>query len=529
MTDLADGTALAPELAAALDEFREVVGPEHVLTTSEQLAEFRDPYQPPAWDAHQYSAAAVVQPETVEEVQSVVRIAARNGVRLWAQSQGRNNGYGGAAPRVSGSVTLNLRRMNRVLEIDEELGYALVEPGVSFIQLHEAIRAGGHRLVLSVPDLGWGSVVGNALDHGVTYTPLGADFMAPCGLEVVTADGSLLRTGMGAQTGNPSWNLYRKSLGPSLDALFMQSNFGVVTKMGIWLLPTPDVVMPVLVNVPREEDLVELVDTLRRLRLDGTVRGVPGVFNTLCVAATMSRRADWYHGAGSIPDDVIDQVAEKTGVGRWMLRLCLCGDEPVVDHQYAKIQRAFAHIPGVRISGQKWPGDDVDSLPSPSDRVLAGVPNLEWLEMAAWAGGDNGGHMSFSPVVPLRGQEIYDLHVRMRAIVEARGLDYTADVMAINDRSVIFVVGNSIDFADEEQSRSIYDVSRQLVREIGALGYGEYRAHLDYMDLAQEQYDFGDHAYRRFVEKIKDAVDPAGIFSPGKQGIWPRDLREARA
>jgi 4-cresol dehydrogenase (hydroxylating) len=38
------------------------------------------------------------------------------------------------------------------------------------------------------------------------------------------------------------------------------------------------------------------------------------------------------------------------------------------------------------------------------------------------------------------------------------------------------------------------------------------------MDLAQAQYSFGDHAYRRFVERIKDAVDPNGILSPRQAG-----------
>jgi len=53
-------------------------------------------------------------------------------------------------------------------------------------------------------------------------------------------------------------------------------------------------------------------------------------------------------------------------------------------------------------------------------------------------------------------------------------------------------------------------------------------ADLDFMDLAQEQFGFGDHAYRRFVEKIKDAVDPNGILGPGRHGIWPARLRPAR-
>lgn len=39
-------------------------------------------------------------------------------------------------------------------------------------------------------------------------------------------------------------------------------------------------------------------------------------------------------------------------------------------------------------------------------------------------------------------------------------------------------------------------------------------------------YDFNDHAYRRFVETLKDALDPKGILSPGKQGIWPKRFRE---
>jgi 4-cresol dehydrogenase (hydroxylating) len=81
------------------------------------------------------------------------------------------------------------------------------------------------------------------------------------------------------------------------------------------------------------------------------------------------------------------------------------------------------------------------------------------------------------------------------------------------------------DTKNEAQVRSAYDVSKALVVEAAKLGYGEYRAHLSFMDLAAEQYSWGDHAYRRFCETLKDALDPAGILAPGKQGIWPRSMR----
>jgi 4-cresol dehydrogenase (hydroxylating) flavoprotein subunit len=92
-------------------------------------------------------------------------------VPVWTHGQGRNNGYGGPAPRVRGCVIVSLRNMNQVLEINEELGYAVVEPGVRWFDLYEAIEAQGAGYMLSIADLGWGSVVGNTLEHGGTYLP----------------------------------------------------------------------------------------------------------------------------------------------------------------------------------------------------------------------------------------------------------------------------------------------------------------------------------------------------------------------
>ena len=510
--------------ASALDGFAAVLGADAVLTSEEELAGFRDPFQPPSWD--DYAASAVVMPTAVEQIQEIVRVANEHRVPLWTHGQGRNNGYGGPAPRVKGSVIVSLRNMNKVLEINEECAYAVVEPGVRWFDLYEAIRAGGHRLMLSIADLGWGSVVGNSLENGVTYMPYGADFMAPCGMEVVLANGEVLRTGMGAMPGNRAWHVYKRGLGPTLDPLFMQSNFGIVTKMGIWLMPYPECFMPLWLRVWKEDDLGPVMDTLRTLRLDRTIEGVPCLYNTLVLASVLTRRSRWYEGEDPIPDATIDTIARELEIGRWIMRLALWGDEAVVDHNFRKIKAAFERIPGADVRGQKCAPEDIPNLEHPGDRIQGGVPSLDWNNMTGWYGGEEGGHIGFSPVVPLTGREAVRVHRLLRGLVEQQAkLDYIGALIAVNARSFVNVVMVIFDTKDEAQARRSYDTARLLVREAAKEGYGEYRAHLDFMDLASEQYSFNNHAYRRFCETIKDAVDPNGILSPGRHGIWPASMR----
>ena len=97
--------------------------------------------------------------------------------------------------------------------------------------------------------------------------------------------------------------------------------------------------------------------------------------------------------------------------------------------------------------------------------------------------------------------------------------------MLTGERACVIVAGMQFDKTDEESTKNAYALANRLVKEIGKLGYGEYRAHIDFMDEAADQYSFNDHAYRHFVETIKDAVDPNGILSPGRHGIWPKAYR----
>ena len=69
--------------------------------------------------------------------------------------------YGGPAPRLNGSVALDLHRMDKIIEVSDNYAYAVVEPGVTFTDLYNHCAKNKIRAWPSVPSLGWGSVVGN--------------------------------------------------------------------------------------------------------------------------------------------------------------------------------------------------------------------------------------------------------------------------------------------------------------------------------------------------------------------------------
>lgn len=81
-----------------------------------------------------FVSSATVSPRNVPDVQAIVRLANDFEIPLWTFSLGRNVGYGGAAPRVPGSVSLDMgRNMSKILEVNVDGAFAVVEPGVTFM------------------------------------------------------------------------------------------------------------------------------------------------------------------------------------------------------------------------------------------------------------------------------------------------------------------------------------------------------------------------------------------------------------
>jgi 4-cresol dehydrogenase (hydroxylating) len=406
--------------------FESITGAAHVFAEGLDRQSYSDKF---AIDDNRHVPLGAVAPATVEEIRAIVRVAAEYRVPLWPISRGKNLGYGGSAPHLSGSLVLDLSRMKKI-EVDEENGTVLLEPGVGFYDLYDHLQSRGIELWLSVPGNSWGSVAGNALERGAGYTSYGEHASKICGLEVVLPDGDLVRTGMGALTGSKSWQLYRYGYGPCWDQLFCQSNLGIVTKLGLWLMPQPESVMGLDLELDEPEDLGPLIDTLGPLRREGLLQQSPTIGNWLRAAAVLTTRDQWTDQPGALPDSVIAAIRKRFGMGWWGVSLRLYGRETVNRESLAILEKAMTALGPQSVKRTSWrQGEPLEQT------GWVGVPLTYPMQNANWHGG-RGGHIGFSPVLPQSGKLAMEQFQRTYQRYREFGMDYQAS-FAIGERHML--------------------------------------------------------------------------------------------
>ncbi|KAI7968410.1 hypothetical protein EIK77_010572 [Talaromyces pinophilus] len=509
------------------DELANVVGDENIsrdastgaLIGPHQQHSYGDPYAIVSQDQHIPSGA--VRPASVEELQQVLRLANRFGISLWTVSRGRNLGYGGSSPAVAGSVVLDLHRMNRVLEVNEADAYAIVEPGVSFFDLYEEIKRRDLALWPSCAAIGWGSVLGNTLDHGFGYTPDGVHTEAQCGMEVVLPTGELLRTGMGAMSDS------RLGFGPSYGARVRILNcpLGVVTKLGIHITPAPEAYTACELSVPNEGDLGQLIELLADLQRRGVVTNHPSVSNVFRQAilspddACRAKLAPHFGPNKNIPESVLDELKSSYGWGFWKAEFGLQGDADVVPALESSLRRAITKIPGAQLQVRRFGGspgkflraDEVETKAIPH----SGVPTLESLSLMDYRLAPGSGHTDFAPVVPTSGPSLLEWYLAAKEMVSAAKFDFFADFHAYS-RYIIPIV--LVVYAPEEKERA-NELCQKLIDDAVRRGLTTYRTHVEFMDQVRSHFSFNKHALAKLVDSFKATVDPNNILSPGKSGI----------
>jgi 4-cresol dehydrogenase (hydroxylating) len=486
-------------------------------------------------------ALAVVRPDSSAEVAAVLGVASRFGVPVYPISTGRNWGYGDACPVGEGQLIIDLGRMNRILEVDPELAYAVIEPGVTQQQLSDYLREQGLPLWADCTGAGPDtSFVGNIVERGFGHSPYGNRLQHVSGMEVVLANGEVLETGFGHYAQARSRHVFPYGVGPFLDGMFTQSNFGIVTRLGLWLMPAAQCIEHFICTVDEHERIVDVVDALRPLRLDGTLRSTVHIGNDLRVLS------GGMVSPGLMTATLRNSLRAAAGVGAWTVSGALYGSKRQVAAARHALRSALrgtgartsiltegklrAGAVLARVLGNSAAGQRLQSRVDLGNALFAmnrGVPHGRFLSGAYWRrrGGlpehfprqanpahDNCGMMWVSPVLPMRGSELHALMALVEPVFEEYSFDLFATFSMINERAlggVLTIAYDKDDAIETARARRCYHALFGLVM---AAGYIPYRVGNQSMGELDPEHD----VYWRTVARIKTALDPDGLIAPGR-------------
>ncbi|WP_090705558.1 MULTISPECIES: FAD-binding oxidoreductase [unclassified Beijerinckia] len=505
-------TASSP-LNAFLDVLKQSLGPGAISADSQACREYGHHTLPEA----DHIPSAILFPSSTTDVETIVRHANSFGVPLFPISMGRNLGLGSRAPMRSGQVVVDLgRRMNRVIEINEELGYCVVEPGVTFNALYEALQSRGSALMMSPtagpPD---GSLLGNALDKGGGSGPAGDHFGNVCGMEVVLGNGDTIRTGDGGLDvpSHPNWHVTKYSFGPALDGLFTQSNYGIVTRIGIWLNQKPTAIRPFFFTFPDDDDLREIIELIRAMKKRTLVPTLIRATNDLYLLSSQERHPR--SGQSTVhPLSLAERRAlqQRYGVGSWTVSGALYGGSDEALAPGISALRAHFEASG---KARYIAYEEAQAMPQLHAAINSnsGRPADGELGMLKWRPG--GGAIWLTPGAPMDGQVVNEFQRQCREIAVSNGLDYMASFVCGPRfaRSVHAIIYDRDKAEEAERADRCY---RAMCEAFRGQGIFVGRAPTQYQAFHQSQ---RTPEVVKACAAIKRALDPNGIIAPGRYGI----------
>lgn len=211
-----------------ISALRAIVGEKNCLDRQEALVA----YSYDATPMQQALPDVVVMPASTEEVQQVMKLAARHKIPVVTRGAGSNL-CGGTVP-VSGGIVLTLHRMNRILEIDEQNLTITVQPGVRTVDIHQAVESRG---LFYPPDPGSmviSTIGGNiALNSGgLRGLKYGTTKDYVLGLEAVLPNGEVIRTGGKLMKDVAGYDLTKLLVGS-------EGTLAIITQAILKLIPKP--------------------------------------------------------------------------------------------------------------------------------------------------------------------------------------------------------------------------------------------------------------------------------------------------
>jgi len=533
-----------PSVTAAIEAWRQELGGNAVVADAEFLTTYTK-----SVCASQRQVVAVLMPGSLEDVQKSVATANAHKIPLYPISCGKQWGMGSRLPVKDGAAIVDLGRMNRIIEINAQYHYAVVEPGVTQRQLLDYIKANNLPLMLNVTgSTSDTSLIGNAMDRGVGYFDSRAHGIS--NMQVVLGNGETIQTGFGHYANAKTKNLYPHGIGPSLDGLFPQGNFGIVTSACIDLMPKPDAHMAAIIKIDSEEKLPLLIDALVQLRSRGVVNTIVHIGSRERSYSTLAPLLyEQLVNAGEPKDEETRGKAlcmlKEAGFGPWNTSLGVLGTKAQLRLAKREIRKAvggFAKtlfLNDALVAGAKAIAEKLAFIPfvrtqlmilkavEPIYRLTCCETTDEALKCFYWSAGDfqnleepnpdhsNCGLLFCLPIIPASGQAVLEV-VRDTAETFARhGFDAGITVNIMNAKAIEGVVSLSFDRRDAGQAEKAQACIQEMEARYMEQGYPPYRVGIKSMHHVVRE----DDPFWCTVRDLKKVLDPNGIIAPGRYNL----------
>ncbi len=225
-----------------VNQLREILGGENLFDSLEKRIAYCS-------DASRMTGSipdVVARPTTTEQVSRILRAANSTGTPVYARGAG--SGLTGGAVPVRGGIVLDFALMNKILAVDADNMTALVQPGVITGDLQQRAQKLGLFYPPDPASSDFCTTGGNVAENsgGLRGTKYGSTREYVMALEVVLADGEVIRVGSGAPKSVTGYDLVRLFVGS-------EGTLGVFTEISLRLVPLPEHVETVLANFPKAE------------------------------------------------------------------------------------------------------------------------------------------------------------------------------------------------------------------------------------------------------------------------------------
>lgn len=473
---------------------------------------------------------AKVSPQNIHECLQLLKISQEFHVPIYPVSAGKNWGFGASIPTANDCLLVDLSSMKNISNYDANLGTLKIQAGVTQKELYDFLEKTKSPFRIDVTGSGEEtSVLGNALERGLGYQALRHEHILS--MKVLLMDGSIIETGYGRFENTELNKCLSYGLGPSLNHLFTQSNFGIVLEATIKLLKRCEYECAFSFSIQKEEDLAKVSLLIQDFFDNALITSIPKVFDkrrcevTFCPKYFASAKAK---GMKPTRKEVLENFEKSWGEKTWTFVTSLGGPYEVVQSKLKYIRERLKDISPVRVVDRKslensMPQNFEEELQKQFDELilgyLQGKPSNDALLSTYWDILDyeksperpeekkDYAFLYITPLIPNTGADLNKYLEIYEKVNERFSQNPAMTLNFLNRNSVEAVISLSFNKKNPFEIKRAHNFKKTLLSELAQAGYLPYR-----LDTGEMQ----NFTWDEVSQKIKVLLDPENLLAPGR-------------